>query len=309
MLIDLIDRLKNEVDIFWGDSDPEHTLFNQIPSVSWSFLKEKKLNREKNVYERFHEAALNCLSEISNNSLQIHSILVQITGSSDPKQVQKLEEEGDNLITKTIKALVIINKNLKDEMKSFENDSKLEVENIQIYRNLFKNLTVALKRKSDDFSAVQKRWKFILEQRKLRQFKLLKNVVNLDEKDFKVMDDEIIEQAMIQRQELNFQVQEQYFMMKLKLEDVLILEESIKELNQLFTDVSILVDYHEGLCENIDENITNAIENVDVTNKNLAKSIKRKKKSQKCWCWISICACCVATTVGGPLIVYFGGIF
>jgi len=82
-------------------------------------------------------------------------------------------------------------------------------------------------------------------------------------------------------------------------EDILRLENSIRELYEMFNEFAVLVNSQQELLDNVGLNIDSAKTNLVEGNKNLKKAVEHQKKSRKCMCCIFI----LLTIVGAVVLV------
>ncbi|XP_030631782.1 syntaxin-2 [Chanos chanos] len=97
---------------------------------------------------------------------------------------------------------------------------------------------------------------------------------------------DIISDSQITRQALN-EIESRH-------KDIIRLESSIKELHEMFVDMAILVETQGEMINNIEKNVTNAVEYVGHAKEETKKAVRYQKKARRKVVYLAICvAVCV----------------
>lgn len=91
-----------------------------------------------------------------------------------------------------------------------------------------------------------------------------------------------------------------------KHQDVLILESSIRELNQMFMDLALLVDNQGEFLDQIEQQVKQASDYIDSANQDMAKSIDYQKKIRYRQCCIVIIVVIILAIIIGVIVAKVG---
>jgi syntaxin 16 len=81
---------------------------------------------------------------------------------------------------------------------------------------------------------------------------------------------------------------EQLLEMQTREQDINKLAKGVQEVSDLFTDVSLLVTYQGNQIDNIENNVSQTLCNIDRANKQLEKAKTYRDKKRKCYLKIGI---------------------
>lgn len=103
---------------------------------------------------------------------------------------------------------------------------------------------------------------------------------------------DIISDSQITRQALN-EIESRH-------QDIMRLESSIKELHDMFMDMAMLVESQGEMINNIEKNVTNAVEYVASAKEDCKKAVRYQKKARRKKIYLAICvaaACVLLLTI------------
>ncbi|XP_018587277.1 syntaxin-2 isoform X2 [Scleropages formosus] len=92
---------------------------------------------------------------------------------------------------------------------------------------------------------------------------------------------DIISDSQITRQALN-EIESRH-------KDIIRLENSIKELHEMFTDMAMLVETQGEMINNIEKNVTNAVDYVERAKEQTTKAVRYQKKARRKQIFLAIC--------------------
>jgi len=87
--------------------------------------------------------------------------------------------------------------------------------------------------------------------------------------------------------------------------EVLKIEQSVQELCQLFNEMAILVNAQGEYIDNIMENVSLSVVNVEEANKHLVQAMKYQSRKRWCLCYSCI-GCIVLIAIGFVILMIFG---
>ncbi|XP_036434182.1 syntaxin-2 isoform X2 [Colossoma macropomum] len=100
---------------------------------------------------------------------------------------------------------------------------------------------------------------------------------------------DIISDSQITRQALN-EIESRH-------KDIMRLESSIKELHEMFMDMAMLVETQGEMVDNIEKNVSNAVEYVAKANEECKKAVRYQKRARRKRVFLAICVAVCAVIV------------
>ncbi|KAI8819261.1 t-SNARE [Fimicolochytrium jonesii] len=243
------------------------------------------LKRHIEDIEALHQKSLNSISE---------------------EEVNANHKELDRLMDRTNKASAAIRTKLKGidtenraltKQPGQEGDARIRITQHQSITKKFLDVM-------QDYQSIQTKYQDKYKQRMQRQFLIVKPQATTEEIK-QMMDGEqgpVFAQQIMnsgQRGEARRALQD----IQSRHADIVRIEQSIIELQQLFMDMAVLVSAQGELLNNIETNVGNAVEYTEQGNQALSKAIKLQKKARKKM-MIIIC-CLLMLGVAIALAVYF----
>ncbi|XP_019907774.1 syntaxin-2 isoform X3 [Esox lucius] len=108
---------------------------------------------------------------------------------------------------------------------------------------------------------------------------------------------DIISDSQITRQALN-EIESRH-------QDIIRLESSIMELHAVFMDMAMLVENQGDMVNNIEKNVSNAVEYIGRAKEETKKAVRYQRKSRRKLFWIAICMALVLLIVVITLVISF----
>ncbi|XP_072538584.1 syntaxin-2 [Salminus brasiliensis] len=100
---------------------------------------------------------------------------------------------------------------------------------------------------------------------------------------------DIISDSQITRQALN-EIESRH-------KDIIRLESSIKELHEMFMDMAMLVETQGEMIDNIEKNVSNAVDYVSKANEECKKAVRYQKRARRKKVYLAICLAVCAVVV------------
>lgn len=266
----------------------EDTEYEEIPLNDEPFMKEfvDRINKIKN------DMAL-----IRENMRKIRELAFNI--------FENKNEELDELVTSTN----VIVERISSELKKMDNETKNEP--IQAYQTIRKNMHGLIVHKFIDlmkeYQQVQTSFQEKYKEKITRQYKIIKPDVT-DEEINKVLENgegNNLMQKYILDMEHKEDAMNALTYIEFRHQGILKLEKSIQELNQLFQDMSILIDTQQEIIDNIETNVNTSVSYTKTAVKELHTANTYQKKSRKKMCCLIICGIIVFVITGVVLGVIF----
>jgi len=222
------------------------------------------------------------------------SVLVLTDTASQEELNRQLESDIDSLV-----------RFIGNDLKTMSNDIKNSTEHVKWKTNIHSLITKQFMDILTSYRSKQSEYRDKINNR-IRQRVLLVNPKASTEEiegivetgNLNIFAQEISTQNISQgRDALNF--------VERRHEEVLKIEESVKDLHQIFTDMGLLIDQQGEFIDNIESNVASSVLYVKEGNVNLVAAMKIK--SRKRWCCCSSLAICLLLVAAGIiLLIIFG---
>jgi len=267
-----------------------------------------KKDEEDNFMKEYFEE-VNTIQEdmatIRRNLLSIEEKYGQSLVTMDMEQGAKSSEELEQLIDSTnLTAQDIRNKLKQLEESSKKNKGKGGPAQAKIRANMQGALTKKFLDLMQEYQELQTRYKNKFRERVATQYKMVKPDASVEEIDEAIEsgDTQIFAKAILDTERKN-QAKNALAYIESKSNDIKRLEQSIQELHNLFLDMAIMVEAQGELIDQIEYNVTQAVDNTKVAVENLRSANKYQRKSRKKMC-ILICILVVVLLLlaGGGII-------
>ncbi|RKO97242.1 hypothetical protein CXG81DRAFT_15985 [Caulochytrium protostelioides] len=244
------------------------------------------------------------IAAVKRNTEQIESMHQQAMNVISEKQSAEITEELDGLMNRTNKEATAI----RNQLKAMEADNKaLAAKNTQpselrVRVNQHGAITKKFLDVMNEYKAIQQKYQEKYKQRLQRQFLIVKPQATPEELA-KVLDGEsgpVFAQQVLstgQRAEARRALQD----IQDRHHDILRIEQSIIELQQLFMDMAVLVAAQGEMINQIEVHVNDAVETTEAGVQALKKAVKTQKASRKKMCCIMICliGILLAAVLGG----------
>jgi len=218
---------------------------------------------------------------------------------------QKSSEELEKLIDSTNLAAADLRKILKEidtENKQLEKSAKGTAQ-YRIRTNMHQTLTRKFLDLMQEYQEVQTKYKNKYRERVERQYKIAKPDATQDEIDeaLESGNTQIFQKQILDMQH-HAQAKEALIYIENRHRDIMRLEQSIKELHQLFLDMAILVEAQGELIDQIEYNVSQSVAYSKEAVKQLNQANQLQKKSRKKMCCLIIILLILFIVLGGGLI-------
>lgn len=205
---------------------------------------------------------------------------------------KKLSAEMGPLIQKTNKLAKATKDTLsvlKAENKQFEADKTLKSADMRVRQNLCTTLTRAFIDEMKLYQNAQQKYKIDIKNKAQRQILNARPDASEEEVDMIMKSEggkEGLYQQTILQGGVNDNIKQAYSKVAGKYQDILILEQSVTELHQMFLDFALLTEQQGELIDQIEYNVEGAVNYVEDANVDVYEAIKLGKKARKKQCCI-----------------------
>ncbi|KAI9098746.1 t-SNARE [Phlyctochytrium arcticum] len=266
-----------------GESPAMKIFFDELSTIKDNIAA---IRRNVDSIESLHQKALNMVSEdeTKQNAKELDRVM---------DKTNKLSGE----VRQKLKAMDVENKTMAKKAGQ-ESDARIRASQHGAITKKFLDVM-------NDYKSIQQKYQEKYKQRLQRQFLIVKPQATADEVE-KMMDGQqgpVFAQQIMQsgqRGEAKRALQD----IQDRHQDIMRIEQSIIELQQLFMDMAVLVQAQGEMLNQIEIHVSNAAEHTDQGVQQLGKAIKLQKKARKKMC-IIIC-CLLLLMVAIALAVYFG---
>ncbi|KAJ3176319.1 Syntaxin-1A [Geranomyces variabilis] len=266
-----------------GESPEMKAYFDDISTIKDQIASIK---RSIDDIEALHQKSLNSISE---------------------EEVAANHKELDKMMDKTNK----LSAGLRGKLKALDTDNRAiskvpgQESDARIRISQHQSVTKKFLDVMQEYQGIQTKYQDKYKQRMQRQFLIVKPQATPGEIK-QMMDGEqgpVFAQQMMntgQRGEAKRALQD----IQSRHADIIRIEQSIIELQQLFMDMAVLVSAQGEMLNNIETHVGNAVEHTEAGNVALSKAIKLQKKARKKM-MIIIC-CLIMLIIAVALAAYFG---
>jgi len=240
------------------------------------------------------------MSTIRRNIRQIEESYSQSLVAVGLDQGQKQSDELERLIDATNLAATDVRNRLKDldtENKELGSGKAKGSAEYRIRTNMHGTLTRKFLELMTEYQEVQTKYKNKFRERVERQYKIVKPDATQDEIDevLESGDTQVFAAQILDKR--HSQAKEALAYIENKHRDILRLEQSIKELHQLFLDMAILVEAQGEMIDQIEFNVSQSVAYVKGAVKELGQAKKYQKRSRKKLMIIGCLVCCILVVV------------
>jgi t-SNARE complex subunit, syntaxin len=227
-----------------------------------------------------------------------------ILSTSESKEKQLSEEvrpliDETNKVAKKTKTLLSV---LKEENKKLEKEKKIKNSDMRVRENLCNTLTRKFIDEMKLYQSAQQKFKTDIKKKAERQLLNVKEDATPEEID-EIMRSEAGREGLFQQQILaggvNDSIKQAFTKVSTKYQDVVLLEQSVAELHQMFLDFALLTEQQGELIDQIEYNVKSAADYVEDANVNVYHAIEYSKSIRKKQC------CIIVLVVVITLIILF----
>lgn len=256
------------------------------------------------------------IDSISENTLKIEQLYTASLAAARDEDVTRGTQEVEDLIHETNRSAASVKNKLKamklsnEELEREEREKEKNADGLSVDARLRSSQHSALSQKlvsaMAEYQEVQTKCKAKFRQRMERQYLIVKPDANSEE----------IEQALENNKgpifSQQFLAQTQRAEAKKALKDIqdrhaeiLKLEQSLRELNELFVDMQILVESQGQMLNEIENAVDKAVDYTEKGVEEMKRAIKYQKKSRKKMLIIVCCLIIVLLIIIIPILVKF----
>jgi t-SNARE complex subunit (syntaxin) len=268
---------------------------NSDDDVELGTVKDDEKNEDEDQDDELKEF-FEVVSEIKSGMALIKKNIKAIEESYGQSLValnvdQKNSEDLERLIDSTNLAAADLRNKLKEmdqENKKMGNNTKGTAQ-YRIRTNMHGTLTRKFLDLMSEYQEVQTKYKNKYRERVERQYKIAKPDATQEEIDeaLESGNTQIFQKQILDMQH-HAQAKEALIYIENRHRDIIRLEQSIKQLHQLFLDMAILVEAQGELIDQIEYNVSQSVAYTKQAVKELHKANQLQKKSRKKMCCLII---------------------
>eukprot|EP00736_Rhodelphis_marinus_P006196 Rmarinus@m.7404 len=212
------------------------------------------------------------------------AVMTDVYGEKAHKsELEKLMSETNNYARQTKQLL----QRMEADNKEFKKKTNIanHPSEVRIRENMHGTLTRKFMELMREYQEAQTKYKSQCEETVRRQFKIVKKDASEEEIERVIQSGEhnVFQQCLdVNAQAAASAVED----IREKHKDILRLEESIKELHQLFMDMALLVESQGELLDQIEHSVSQSVNYVEKATSELEKAGEYQKKSRKKQCCI-----------------------
>ncbi|KAI8804710.1 t-SNARE [Cladochytrium replicatum] len=269
---------ENTGDVDDGNSEAMKVFFDEIAQIRDNIAALKTTIEQ---IESTHQRALNVITEEQSTQYV--------------KELEKVMDKANKLaadIRNKLKAMEAQNKKLAKDKTAAQSDLRMRISQHGAAAKKFLDVMT-------EYKDVQQRYQDKYKQRMQRQFLIVQPNAKPEDIE-RMMDSEqgpVFAQQILQsgqRAEARRALQD----IQERHEDVMRIERSILELQQLFQDMAVLVAAQGELLNQIEAHVQDAVANTEAGVQALHKGVKLQKKTRKKMCIIIVCLIILCVIVG-----------
>jgi len=271
--------------------------------------EEKKEEEEEEGEDAFMKAyyeEVNAVQEgmatIRRNMQEMEEKYGEALVTVDLQQGAQASKELEELVDSTNLTAA----DIRNKLKKMDEELKSEKKGVQIKirRNMQASLTKKFLDLMTEYQELQNKFKNKFREKIAMQYKIAKPDASPEEIEEAIEsgDTQVFANIILQKERKEL-AKSALAYIEAKHNDIVRLEESIRELHQLFLDMAILVENQGELLDQIEYNVNQAVSNTGEAVENLRKANKLQRKSRKKMC-IIICILVVVLILlaGGGII-------
>lgn len=287
-----------EEDFAWANPDKD----NNGPANDGENTKEMMQKQYMDAFFNDVEGIKSSIESISTATRRVGEINEKAILATTDAQETDLSNQMRPLISDTNK-MAKNTKNtlavLKEENVKFKADGTVKDSDMRIRENLCNTLTRKFIDEMKLYQEAQQKYKADLKAKGERQVKSLKPDATPEEVDMLMKNEggrEELYRQTILAGGINESIKQTYANVAGKYKDVLVLEQSVAELHQMFLDFALLTEQQGELIDQIEHNVKEAADTIEDGNVDIFHAIDYQSKIRKKQCWI-ILIVVVATVV------------
>lgn len=240
-------------------------------------------------YMSMFEGIRKDIDEIEEHTGRIQTLRNQYLGTTEPAADKKIMEQLDlimaenNTVTRRIKKSL---QQAKDDNDKYEKNSSQGSSVTQWRKNQLNTITKRFKSSLADFQKTLNQFNSTLKEKQTRQIKISNTEKKLsDEEIEEIASDPEQAAQFIQKQfqlhELGDEMTNRLVEIEERHEGMLKIQKSIKELQEMWQELNILITEQQELLDNIEKNVSMTKDYVQSAHETLKKAEKHQKTARK----------------------------
>jgi len=291
----LADNSRNDTSTSWnmtsGDTSDD---FDFAPTSTEDDMKEEEQQTIMDEFFQYVDSIKADIEEIERVTKRIGEINEETNFSTSEAREKELASEvrplinSTNIRAKKTKDLLSF---LKDENEKYEREKTVNASDMRVRENLCNTLTRKFIDEMKLYQSSQQKYKADMKKKAERQILSMKEDATPEEVE-EIMRSEGGRDQLFQQKILaggvNDQIKQTYTHVATKYQDVLALEQSVAELQQMFLDFALLTEQQGELIDQIEYNVKSAADYVEDANVQVYTAIEYQKSSRKKQCCIIV---------------------
>jgi len=287
----LKNKAESPVDFGWGAPADD---FQTTPTSQEENIEQANTNTIMEDFFRDVEkikADVEALTDATKRIRQIDEKSKLAVSESDEKRMSEEIKHlinGTNLKAKSTKNMLSL---LREENKKFQDNNTVNATNLRKRENLVNTLTRKFIDEMKEYQNAQQTFKVNIKKKAEQQILYVKEDATPEEIE-EIMKSDTGREGLLQQSILqggvNESIKQTYTKVAGKYQDVLILEQSVAELHQMFLDFALLTEQQGELVDQIDFNVKSAADYVEDANVDVYHAIEYSKKVRKKQCMIIV---------------------
>mmetsp|Transcript_11448 Transcript_11448/g.12750 ORF Transcript_11448/g.12750 Transcript_11448/m.12750 type:complete len:340 (-) Transcript_11448:290-1309(-) len=284
-------KAESPVDFGWGAPADD---FQTTPTSQEENIEQANTNTIMEDFFRDVEkikADVEALTDATKRIRQIDEKSKLAVSESDEKRMSEEIKHlinGTNLKAKSTKNMLSL---LREENKKFQDNNTVNATNLRKRENLVNTLTRKFIDEMKEYQNAQQTFKVNIKKKAEQQILYVKEDATPEEIE-EIMKSDTGREGLLQQSILqggvNESIKQTYTKVAGKYQDVLILEQSVAELHQMFLDFALLTEQQGELVDQIDFNVKSAADYVEDANVDVYHAIEYSKKVRKKQCMIIV---------------------
>jgi len=290
----------------WAN-DPDDFQLTETPFSSEDNVTKAAQKQHMDAFFDDVSKVQDAIAHIVSTTRRIGEIQEESMLSTSEQKEQVLSDEIRPMIeetnrnAKSTKTLLMV---LKEENKTYSDETDknktIQDSDLRVRENLCNTLTRKFIDEMKHYQRAQQDYKTTIKKKAERQIKTMKEDATDEEID-QIMKSEGGREELMQQHFLvggvNDQIKNVYNKVSTKYQDVVLLEQSVAELHQMFLDFALLTEQQGELVDQIEHNVKSAKDYVEDANVNVHGAIEISKKVRKKQCCIMVLVIIIALGV------------
>lgn len=251
---------------------------------------------------------VNVIKQVTKRISEIQQqVVLATTNDKESELSSELKPMVEDTNKKANLAKQLLQK-LREDTEKMKMRDKSKASEVRIRENLVSTLTRKFVDVMKEYQAVQTRYKTEIKKKVKRQVQIVKSDASSEEIDAILKSggaDQVFKDAILKGEAAD-SVRNMYMHVADKYQDVLTIEASVAELNQMFIDFALLVETQGELLDQIEFQVKAASDYIDDGNSEMVKAIEIQKNIRKQQCCILVTVIVVIGIIIGIIMATQG---